>query len=99
MYNFLNIFINLFNDNQSYAEKSIKGPTLVGLGFEYTIEKSAWDKLRNDKDRIINGLKELGVEYAPVSKQHVHDSNFCVQFYEGILRIYIIDFDHARLMT
>ena len=77
----------------------VLGPTLVGLSFGYKFEKPVWNKLIDDKKRIIDGLKELGIEYAPASREHAHDHNFCVQFYESIPRIYIIDFDHASLVA
>lgn len=75
----------------------VLGPTLEGLGHGFN--QSLKVKLISDKNRIIDGLIRLGIEYAPESRGHVHDSNFCVQFYNDNPRLYIIDFDHARLVA
>ena len=73
----------------------VLGPTL--RGYEYRLEKSVRDRLIGDKNRIIGGITELGIEYAPEWRKHAHDDNFCLMFYKNTPRLYIIDFDHARL--
>ncbi|MBI2647547.1 hypothetical protein HYW99_03650 [Candidatus Woesearchaeota archaeon] len=75
----------------------VLGQTLAILRLGYIFERPVWDKLNSDQKIILDGLKELGIDYDPDSRKHAHDDNFCVQFHDGVPRLYIIDFDLARL--
>ncbi len=66
----------------------VLGPTLKNfmLSDEYETNK----KLRLMREKIEEGLNELNIRHG-----HLHDNNFCIEFHDGKIRLYAIDFDQA----
>ncbi|MCX6801554.1 MAG: HEAT repeat domain-containing protein [Candidatus Diapherotrites archaeon] len=50
--------------------------------------------LGQEKKRILDVVKSLGIDHG-----HEHNENFCVEMHNGKPRLYLIDFDQAKLTS
>ncbi|MBU0470751.1 MAG: hypothetical protein KKA62_03995 [Nanoarchaeota archaeon] len=66
----------------------VLGPTLKNFmrsgGYE------THEELLLMQEKIIDGLNKLKISHG-----HLHGNNFCIEFHEGKIRLYAIDFDQA----
>ena len=45
---------------------------------------------KDQKEAYEEVLRKLNIKHG-----HLHDGNFCVEFHQGKIRLYVIDFDEA----
>ena len=67
----------------------VLGPSLAAVINTHEYKKYRL-RLELMKARIISGLRKLNIKHG-----HLHDGNFCVEFHQGKIRLYVIDFDEA----
>ncbi|MEK6905745.1 MAG: hypothetical protein AABX24_05070 [Nanoarchaeota archaeon] len=70
----------------------VLGPTLSKFMYsdEYREYKTYGQELFLMQMKIEEGLAKLKVRHG-----HLHDNNFCIEFHDGKIRLYAIDFDQA----
>lgn len=71
----------------------VLGPTL--WSFLNNSQNSKFERELNEKSEIIKSVLE---DKLRIYHGHIHNTNFCVELYHNKLRLYIIDFDLARIV-